>query len=687
MQLLLLLAYGAAASRRSHSIVEYGGIPDNSSTEVALRNGLAFAAGLLAAPAFSELVFPANAQWYMIPANESFSHLAPYVTVRIEGQVVASDAIEAWPSEYGGDYLPLFGASDTVGIAFEGSGSIAGQGHRWWWAFLLNQLGDAKRPVLIRLDNCVDVAVSGLVLLDAPRFNIYLGEFTRTARISRVTILVDWRAQLSMTTQTSLPMFPFNTDGIDVAGRDILVEDCVVSNWDDTIAVKPSKRTRLLDKIIRDVIDDDDDDDEGHHRGRDAEDEWLWSWCTRNVTVSNLTTVWGAGISVGSVHPSRDDACVKDVLFADVRMYSPLKGVYVKPDVAEDDCDRPGVSPCAALIANITYANISIDKASFPDGWLEFEKAARAKGLPSRRRRLLNPETARRDDTDDIADFSCGTYDFLCFLWPVYIGVQQQLEPTGQGSGIWPAPDPRTTVVNITLDNVTATGGYWPEAAGVIRCNASNPCRGLHFYNVDIQADHFGAERAWICDDGPTAFGTIKGLVSPNASRCVLPGPRRPPPRRKSICRRRDLAESYSRTMRSFILVVVLASGACGFQQQPVRPAPLKLHAMKELSSERAFDAAVKKAAKDKLVVVDFATTWCGPCKVMEPKVNKLSEEYTDTLFYKVTGDSSADASSLMKREGVRAVPSFHFWKNGERVEVVNGANIDAVTSSVEKYA
>ena len=106
---------------------------------------------------------------------------------------------------------------------------------------------------------------------------------------------------------------------------------------------------------------------------------------------------------------------------------------------------------------------------------------------------------------------------------------------------------------------------------------------------------------------------------------------------------------------------------------------------MKELGSERAFDSAIK-SAKEKLVIVDFATTWCGPCKVMEPKVTALSDEYPSAIFYKVTGDSSSDASSLMKREGVRAVPSFHFWKNGERVDVVNGANIDAVTTALQTH-
>ena len=105
---------------------------------------------------------------------------------------------------------------------------------------------------------------------------------------------------------------------------------------------------------------------------------------------------------------------------------------------------------------------------------------------------------------------------------------------------------------------------------------------------------------------------------------------------------------------------------------------------MTEIGSEQAFDDIVQKT--DKLVVVDFATTWCGPCKVMEPKMNQISEEYTDAEFYKVVGDASADASKLMKREGVRTVPSFHFWKGNSRVEVINGANIEAVTKAVQKH-
>ena len=49
-------------------------------------------------------------------------------------------------------------------------------------------------------------------------------------------------------------------------------------------------------------------------------------------------------------------------------------------------------------------------------------------------------------------------------------------------------------------------------------------------------------------------------------------------------------------------------------------------------------------------------------------------------------GDSSADASKLMKREGVRSVPSFHYWKDGAKVDMVNGANLDAVEAALKKH-
>ena len=103
------------------------------------------------------------------------------------------------------------------------------------------------------------------------------------------------------------------------------------------------------------------------------------------------------------------------------------------------------------------------------------------------------------------------------------------------------------------------------------------------------------------------------------------------------------------------------------------------------LAPSLQFDSTITSAGEG-LVIVDYSTTWCGPCKVMEPKFVAMSDENPSTVFVKVTGDASPEASKLMKREGVRSVPSFHFWKNGEKVDMVNGANVDAVKAALNKW-
>lgn len=65
---------------------------------------------------------------------------------------------------------------------------------------------------------------------------------------------------------------------------------------------------------------------------------------------------------------------------------------------------------------------------------------------------------------------------------------------------------------------------------------------------------------------------------------------------------------------------------------------------------------------------------------------DQMSENYPDAIFLQVIGDASADASKLMKREGVRSVPSFHFFRSGQKLDVVNGANAEAIEAAITKH-
>lgn len=54
------------------------------------------------------------------------------------------------------------------------------------------------------------------------------------------------------------------------------------------------------------------------------------------------------------------------------------------------------------------------------------------------------------------------------------------------------------------------------------------------------------------------------------------------------------------------------------------------------MGSTAELDQIVLTDSRDKLVVVDYSTTWCGPCKLIFPKFEMLAEQYKDAIFLKV---------------------------------------------------
>nr|BAP28181.1 thioredoxin 1 [Ascidia sydneiensis samea] len=90
------------------------------------------------------------------------------------------------------------------------------------------------------------------------------------------------------------------------------------------------------------------------------------------------------------------------------------------------------------------------------------------------------------------------------------------------------------------------------------------------------------------------------------------------------------------------------------------------------IHSEDEFNKALADAGS-KLVVVDFFADWCGPCKVIGPKFEAMSNEFKDDIVaLKVDVDECSDVS---ESQGIECMPTFLFFKNTKKVDQFSGAN------------
>ncbi|THH30245.1 hypothetical protein EUX98_g3959 [Antrodiella citrinella] len=85
-----------------------------------------------------------------------------------------------------------------------------------------------------------------------------------------------------------------------------------------------------------------------------------------------------------------------------------------------------------------------------------------------------------------------------------------------------------------------------------------------------------------------------------------------------------------------------------------------------------SYEQFTKLINGDKPIVIDFWATWCGPCRVISPVFEKLAANFPDLGFYKVDVDAQ---SQISEEVGIRAMPTFAVFKNGQKVKDLVGAN------------
>ena len=91
---------------------------------------------------------------------------------------------------------------------------------------------------------------------------------------------------------------------------------------------------------------------------------------------------------------------------------------------------------------------------------------------------------------------------------------------------------------------------------------------------------------------------------------------------------------------------------------------------MAQALTDSNFSEVVEQAQQP--VVVDFWATWCGPCRMISPIIDKMAEKYEGKVnVVKCNVDESTD---IPMKFGIRNIPTILFFKGGELVDRVVGA-------------
>uniref|UniRef100_A0A6M2DJC1 Putative thioredoxin-like protein 1 n=1 Tax=Xenopsylla cheopis TaxID=163159 RepID=A0A6M2DJC1_XENCH len=99
------------------------------------------------------------------------------------------------------------------------------------------------------------------------------------------------------------------------------------------------------------------------------------------------------------------------------------------------------------------------------------------------------------------------------------------------------------------------------------------------------------------------------------------------------------------------------------------------------INDEGHFQAEMASAGV-KLVVVDFTASWCGPCQMIAPFFESLPTKFPNAIFLKVDVDKCAETAAA---QGVTAMPTFIFYRNGVKVGRHQGADKHALETKIQQ--
>ena len=96
--------------------------------------------------------------------------------------------------------------------------------------------------------------------------------------------------------------------------------------------------------------------------------------------------------------------------------------------------------------------------------------------------------------------------------------------------------------------------------------------------------------------------------------------------------------------------------------------------------TEKNFDDTINS---DELTIIDFSATWCMPCRMLKPILEKAEDKFENVYFYNLDIDES---EQIAKRYRIFSVPTVVCFRSGKKIDSMVGLNsFDDVVSFIKR--
>lgn len=276
--------------------------------------------------------------------------------------------------------------SASTNVEFSGGGVIDGDGAAWWAAYDSGVI--SGRPRLVQINKSTNMLFTGITCLNSPNFNLAFSGANSNVTIYGVTV--------------TAPGDSPNTDGMDIAGTNFLVQGCSVSVGDDNIVAKPG------------------------------------SVFCQNMVIANCTLGTGHGVSIGGqTNVGLDGMTVMNCTFNGTST-----GIRMKADPTQ-----------GGPVQNVTFTNITMTNVQYPILFYSYYNLIGSPGAVSG----SSQTTPTKVNTWNSSPPNTLTTSTIPTWRNITISNFTATGTTGY-STIWGLPTADALIANVTLNNVTLSG-------------------------------------------------------------------------------------------------------------------------------------------------------------------------------------------------------------------------------------